>query len=55
MSAISKFNKHKTCQQKITNPLTCVNGSYFCTHVSCLLDFDTDDVVSFDIKYFFIS
>ena len=30
-------------------------GSYFCTHVSYSLDFDTDDVVSFDIKYFFIS
>ena len=30
-------------------------GSYFCTHVSRLLDFDTDDVISFDIKYFFIS
>ena len=28
--------------------------NYFCTHVSRLLDFDTDDMVSFDIKYFFI-
>ena len=27
-------------------------GSYFCTHVSRLLDFNTDDVVSFDTKYF---
>ena len=32
-------------------------GSYLCTHVSRLLDFDTDDMdhmVSFDTKYFFI-
>ena len=29
-------------------------GSYFCTHVFYLLDFDTDDVVSFDIKCFFL-
>ena len=27
--------------------------SYFCTHVSRLLHFDMDDVISFDIKYFF--
>ena len=27
--------------------------SYFYTHVSHLLGFDTDDVVSFNIKYFF--
>ena len=27
-------------------------GSYFCTHVSRLLDFDMNDVVSFDTKYF---
>ena len=47
---VSKFNKCETCQQKITNPLTIKRhvlvGSYFCTHVSRLLDFDTDDVVS---------
>ena len=29
-------------------------GSYFCTHVSHLLGFNTDDVVQFDIKYFFL-
>ena len=28
--------------------------SYFCTHVSRLLDFDTNDMVSFDTKYFFV-
>ena len=27
--------------------------SYFYTHVSHLLSFDTDNVVSFDTKYFF--
>ena len=30
-------------------------GSYFCIHASHLLNFDTDDVVSFDIRYFFLS
>ena len=59
MSAISKSNKCETCQQKITNTLTIERhvlvGSYFCTHISCLLDFDMDDVLSFDTKYFFIS
>ena len=29
-------------------------GSYFCTHVSHLLGFNTDDVVQFDIKYLFL-
>ena len=28
-------------------------GSYFWTHVFRLLDFDMDDIVSFDTKYFF--
>ena len=57
MSAVSKSNKCKTCQQKITNPLTNerhIVNSYFCTHVSRLLNFDTNGVVSFDIKYFFL-
>ena len=31
-----------------------VSGSYFCTHISHLLDFDMDDMVSFDTKYFFV-
>ena len=57
MSAMSKSNKCETCQQKITNPLTnerhVLVNSYFCTHVSRLLDFDMDDVVSFGTKYFF--
>ena len=30
-------------------------GNYFCTHVSQLLNFDTDDIVSFDTKYFFLN
>jgi len=58
MSVVSKSNKCETCQQKITNLLTNERhvfvGSYFCINVSCLLDFNTD-VVSFDIKYFFLS
>ena len=28
-------------------------SNYFCTRVSWLLNFDTDDVVLFDTKYFF--
>ena len=56
---VSKSNKCKTCQQKITNLLIIERhvlvNNYFCTHVSCLLDFDTNDVISFDTKYFFIS
>ena len=27
--------------------------NYFCTHISRLLDFDTNDAVLFDTKYFF--
>ena len=58
MSVVSKSNKCKTCSKKITNPLTIERhvlvDNYFCTHVSRLLDFDTNDMVSFDTKYFFI-
>ena len=58
ISVVSKSIKCETCQQKIINPLTIEKhvlvGSYFCTHVSCLLDFDTYNVVSFDTKYFFL-
>ena len=44
----------------LTNERHMLMGNYFCTHVSCLLDFYvsclldfyTDNVVSFDIKYF---
>ena len=54
MSAVLKFNKCETCQSKITNPLTfekhMLVDSYFYIYVSRLLDFDTDDVVSFDTK-----
>ena len=58
MSTISKSNKCETCQQKITNPLTIEKHvlvkNYFCTHVSHLLSFDTDDMILFDTKYFFV-
>ena len=54
LSTVLKFNKYETYQQKITNPLTIKRhvlvGGYFCTHISRLLDFDTDDVVLFDAK-----
>ena len=54
----SKSNKCEQCQQKINTPLAnkkhVLVGNYFYTHVSHLLGFDTDDVVSFDTKYFFI-
>ena len=57
--AVSKFNKCEICQQKIINLLTNERrvsvDSYFWIFVSCLLDFDTNDVISFDTKYFFIS
>ena len=59
MSTVLKSNKYKTCQQKITNLLIIERhvlvDSYFCTHVSRLLNFDINDIVSFDTKYFFIS
>ena len=58
MSTVFKSNKCETCQQKINTPLAnkkhVLVGNYFYTHVSHLLGFDTDDVVSFDTKYFFI-
>ena len=38
----------------LTNERRVLVGNYFCTHVSCLLDFDMDDVVLFDTKYFFV-
>ena len=42
---------------KITNPITIERhmlvGSYFCEHVFRLFDFDMDDMILFDIKYFF--
>ena len=28
-------------------------SSYFCTHIFHLLDFDTDDMILFNTKYFF--
>ena len=49
MSTSSKFNKYETCQKKIINSLT--NEKYalavvIFTHVSSLLNFDTNGVVS---------
>ena len=42
---------------KITNPITIERhmlvGSCFCEHVFRLFDFDMDDMILFDIKYFF--
>ena len=56
MSAVSKFNKCETYHKKITISLTnkkhVLVGSYFYTHISHLLSFDT--IVSFDTKYFFM-
>ena len=55
---VSKSNKCETCQQRITNLLTnerhVLVSSYFCTYVSRLLDFDTNNMVSLDIKYIFL-
>ena len=55
MSEVSKSNKRKTYQQKITNPLInkrhVLVDSYLCTHISRLLNFNTDDMASFDINY----
>ena len=57
--AVSKFNKCEICQQKIINLLTNERrvsvDSYFWIFISCLLDFDTNVVVLFDIKYFFLN
>ena len=56
-SAVLKSNKHETCQQKITTQLInerhMLVGCYFYTHISHLLGFDTNDMVSFNTKYFF--
>ena len=56
---VTKFKKCEICQQKIIDQLTIerhvLMSSYFCTHVSRLLNFDTDDLVSFNTKYFFLN
>ena len=56
-SAILKFNKCEAYLQKITTLLTnerhVLVDCYFCTYVSCFLDFDMDDMVSFNTKYTF--
>ena len=55
MLGVSKSNKRETYQQKITNPLInerhVLVDSYLCTHISRLLNFNTDDMTSFDINY----
>ena len=33
--------------------MTCVSGNYFYIHIYFLLDFDIDNLVIFDTKYFF--
>ena len=52
MSTVLKFNKCETCQPKIANALTIgryvLVGCYFYTRLSY-------DVISFNIKYIFIS
>ena len=58
ISAVLKFNKHKTCQQKIFTSLTnekyvLICSFFFFIHISYLLYFDMNDVVSLDTKYFF--
>ena len=57
ISAILKFNKYKTCQQKIFTSLTnekhVLICSFFLIHISYLLYFDMNDMVSLDTKYFF--
>ena len=57
MSMVSKSNKCKTCQQKITNTLinerhVLMGSFFFLIHVSHLWSFD---MVSFNAKYFFQS
>ena len=58
ISTVSKSNKYETCRYKLTTPLTnerhVLVGSYFYTHVSHLLDFNINNVVLFDKKYFFL-
>ena len=58
ISMIIKFNKREICQQKITisliNERHVLLGRYFYTHVSHLLCFDMNDVVSFNTKYLFL-
>ena len=34
----------------LTNERRMLVGNYFCTHIFCSLDFDTNDVVSFNVK-----
>ena len=58
MSAVSKSNKYEICHQKIitllTNEKHVLMDSYFCTHISYLLNFVMDDIILFDTKSFFL-
>ena len=54
MLGVSKSNKRETYQQKITNSLInerhVLVDSYLYTRISRLLNFNTDDMTSFDIN-----
>ena len=54
MLGVSKSNKRETYQQKITNSLInerhVLVDSYLCTRISRLLNFNIDDMTSFDIN-----
>ena len=61
MSAISKYNNCEISQSKITTLLInerhithMLVGKYFYIHDSYLLDFDMNDVILFNKKYFFL-
>lgn len=58
LSTVSKFIKCEICQQKTTNPPIIEKHvlviSYFYAYVSHVLGFDLNDMVKFDIKYFFL-
>ena len=45
--------KKKKIATSLTNKKYVLVSSYFCIYISCLLDFNTDNIISFDIKYFF--
>lgn len=49
MSVVSKSNKNETYLQKVTTLLTneryMLMGSYSCTYISCLSNFNTNNVV----------
>ena len=44
----------KKITTSLTNKKYMLVGSYFCTYIFYLLDFNTDDRALFDTKYFFL-